>query len=49
MLPLGLASGARTTRPVARGEVIARSVVELAEGSLVVALRRLQDTAAIEG
>jgi predicted homoserine dehydrogenase-like protein len=49
MLPLGLASGARTTRPVARGEVIARSGVELAEGSLVVALRRLQDAAAIEG
>ena len=49
MLPLGLASGARTTRPVARGEVIARSGVELAEESLVVALRRLQDTAAIEG
>jgi predicted homoserine dehydrogenase-like protein len=49
MLPLGLASGARTTRPVARVEVIARSGVELAEESLVVALRRLQDTAAIEG
>jgi predicted homoserine dehydrogenase-like protein len=49
MLPLGLASGARTTRPVARGEVIARSGVELAEESLAVALRRLQDTAAIEG
>jgi predicted homoserine dehydrogenase-like protein len=49
MLPLGLASGARSTRPVARGEVIARSGVELAEESLVVALRRLQDTAAIEG
>ena len=49
MLPLGLASGARTTRPVAMGEVIARSGVELAEESLVVALRRLQDTAAIEG
>ena len=49
MLPLGLASGARTTRPVARGEVISRSGVELAEGSLVVALRRLQDAAAVEG
>jgi predicted homoserine dehydrogenase-like protein len=49
MLPLGLASGARTTRPVARGEVISRSGVELAEGSLVVALRRLQDAAAIGG
>ena len=33
----------------ARGEVMARSGVELAEGSFVVALRRLQDTAAIEG
>jgi predicted homoserine dehydrogenase-like protein len=49
MLPLGLASDARTTRPVARGEVISRSGVELAEGSLVVALRRLQDAAAVEG
>jgi predicted homoserine dehydrogenase-like protein len=49
MLPLGLASGARTTRPVARGEVITRSGVELVEESLVVALRGLQDTAAIEG
>src|SRR5918993_3580999 len=49
MLPLGLASGARTTRPVARGEVMSRAGVELAEGSLVVALRRLQDSAAVEG
>src|SRR5919112_210095 len=49
MLPLGLASGARTTRPVARGEVISRAGVELAKGSLVVALRRLQDAAAVEG
>jgi predicted homoserine dehydrogenase-like protein len=49
MLPLGLAPGARTTRPVARGEVISRSGVELAEGSLVAALRRLQDAAAVEG
>src|SRR5215210_1218926 len=49
ILPLGLAPGARTTRPVARGEVISRAGVELAEGSLVVALRRLQDAAAIGG
>jgi predicted homoserine dehydrogenase-like protein len=45
MLPVGLAAGARTARPVARGEVIPRSGVELAEGSFVVALRRLQETA----
>jgi predicted homoserine dehydrogenase-like protein len=45
MLPLGLAAGARTTRPVARGEVIPRSGVELAGESFVVALRRLQETA----
>jgi predicted homoserine dehydrogenase-like protein len=45
MLPLGLAAGARTARPVARGEVIPRSGVELAEDSFVVALRRLQETA----
>jgi predicted homoserine dehydrogenase-like protein len=45
MLPLGLAAGARTTRPVARGEVIPRAGVELAEGSFVVALRRLQEAA----
>ena len=49
MLPLGLASGARTTRPVARGEVISRAGVDLAEDSLVVALRQLQDAAAVEG
>ena len=45
MLPLGLAGGARTTRPVSRGEVISRSGVEPAEGSFVVSLRRLQETA----
>jgi predicted homoserine dehydrogenase-like protein len=45
MLPLGLAAGARTARSVARGEVIPRSGVELAEDSFVVALRRLQETA----
>jgi predicted homoserine dehydrogenase-like protein len=44
MLPLGLAEGSRTTRPVARGELIPRSAVELEE-SFVVALRRLQETA----
>jgi predicted homoserine dehydrogenase-like protein len=45
MLPLGLAAGARTTRPIGKGEVIPRSGVELAEGSFVVALRRLQEAA----
>ena len=49
MLPLGLAAGARTTRPVARGEVIPRSGVELAQESFVVALRRLQETAPDRG
>jgi predicted homoserine dehydrogenase-like protein len=43
MLPLGLAAGARTTRPVARGEVVPRAAVELAERSFVADLRRLQD------
>ena len=43
MLPLGLAAGSRTTRPVARGEVITRSGVELAKDSFVVSLRRLQE------
>ncbi len=47
MLPLGLAGGARTTRPVACGEVIPRSGVELVEESFVVALWRLQQTAAM--
>ena len=46
MLPMGLAGGARTTRPVNKGEVISRSGVELAEGSFVVGLRQLQETAA---
>jgi predicted homoserine dehydrogenase-like protein len=45
MLPLGLAAGARTTRPVPRGEVMPRSGVELAEESFAVALRRLQEAA----
>jgi predicted homoserine dehydrogenase-like protein len=45
MLPLGLAAGARTTRPVERGNVIPRAGVELAENSFVVNLRRLQDAA----
>ncbi len=45
MLPLGLAERARTTRSVRRGEVIARSGVEPAEGSFVESLRRLQETA----
>ena len=30
MLPLGLAAGARTTRPVSKGEVVSRAAVELA-------------------
>jgi predicted homoserine dehydrogenase-like protein len=45
MLPLGLAAGARTTRPVEKGEVIPRAGVELREGSFVVNLRRLQEAA----
>ena len=47
MLPLGLAAGARTTRPVARGEVVSRAGVELPEGSFVDNLRRLQDAALV--
>ncbi len=43
MLPLGLAAGARVTRPVQKGSVVPRDGVELAEGSFVVELRRLQD------
>ena len=43
MLPLGLAAGARVTRPVQRGSVVPRAGVETAEGSFVVELRRLQD------
>jgi predicted homoserine dehydrogenase-like protein len=45
MLPLGLAAGARTTRPIEKGSVIPRAGVELAESSFVVELRRLQDVA----
>ena len=49
MLPLGLAAGARTTRPVTKGAAIPRSGVELAEDSFVVALRRLQEAASDKG
>jgi predicted homoserine dehydrogenase-like protein len=42
-LPLGLAAGARTTRPVARGEVIPLAGVEVPEDSFVANLRQLQD------
>lgn len=45
MLPLGLAAGARTTRPVSKGSVIPRAAVELAGDSFVVNLRKLQDVA----
>ena len=45
MLPLGLAAGARTTRPVEKGEVIPRAGVELGEDSFVVNLRCLQEAA----
>ncbi|MEW6635889.1 MAG: Gfo/Idh/MocA family oxidoreductase [Actinomycetota bacterium] len=45
MLPLGLAAGARTTRPVPKGSVVTRAGVELPESSFVVNLRRLQDAA----
>lgn len=48
-LPLGLAEGARPTRPVSRGETIPRSGVELVESSFVVSLRRLQEIASGEG
>jgi predicted homoserine dehydrogenase-like protein len=45
MLPIGLAAGARTTRPVPKGSVISRAGVELPENSFVVNLRQLQDAA----
>ncbi len=45
MLPLGLAAGARVTRPIEKGSVIPRSGVEMPEDSFVVDLRRLQDAA----
>jgi predicted homoserine dehydrogenase-like protein len=47
MLPLGLAAGARTTRPVAKGSVVSQAGVELAEDSFVANLRRLQDAALV--
>jgi predicted homoserine dehydrogenase-like protein len=48
MLPIGLAAGARVTRPVKRGNAIPRSDAELAEKSFVVSLRRLQEAALAE-
>lgn len=45
MLPLGLAAGARVTRPVPKGSAIPRAGVELPDNSFVVNLRRLQDAA----
>jgi len=47
MLPLGLAAGARTTRPVKKGSVLSLAGVELAEDSFVVNLRQLQDAALV--
>jgi predicted homoserine dehydrogenase-like protein len=47
MLPLGLAAGARTTRPVEKGSPISLAGVELAENSFVVILRQLQDAALV--
>nr|MBA3611074.1 NAD(P)-dependent oxidoreductase [Rubrobacter sp.] len=48
MLPLGLAAGARTARPVAKGSVVSWAGVELPQDSFVANLRRLQD-AGLEG
>jgi predicted homoserine dehydrogenase-like protein len=47
MLPLGLAAGARTTRPVEKGSPISLAGVKLAEKSFVVILRQLQDAALV--
>jgi predicted homoserine dehydrogenase-like protein len=47
LLPIGLAAGARTTRPVPKGSAISRAGVELPEASFVVNLRRLQDAALV--
>ena len=44
MLPLGLASRARVTQPVSRGQDIPRSAVRLPEDSFVASLRKLQET-----
>ena len=45
MLPIGLAEGARPTSPIEQGDIITRASVELAEGTFVQSLRRLQETA----
>lgn len=42
-LPVGLAPGAKTVRPVAAGEIVTWDDVRLDEASLVVRLRRQQD------
>jgi predicted homoserine dehydrogenase-like protein len=42
-LPLGLAARCKVLKPVSKGEPISFDDVELAEGSTVVALRKLQD------
>ncbi len=42
-LPVGLASGAKVVRPVAKGEEVPRSAVEISEGSFVAGLRRMQE------
>ena len=43
-LPFGLSVGARMKEPVSKGEIIGWDAVELDEGSLLVKLRRQQDT-----
>jgi predicted homoserine dehydrogenase-like protein len=45
MLPIGLAEGARTRGRIEQGDIITRESVELAEGTFVQSLRRLQETA----
>lgn len=45
-LPIGLAAGAKVRLPVSKGEEIPRSAVEVAEGSFVAGLRRMQELTA---
>ncbi len=48
-LPIGLASEAKVVRAVSKGEEIPRSSVEVAEGSFVAGLRRMQELTAESG
>ena len=49
LLPLGLVGGARITRPVAKGELLAYDDVEWDRPSIIRQLRELQDRQLAEG